>query len=1296
MDKHPTSPATYSSPYLQNPFSKRDGAAKQIRAVRDKIITDLNLRYGLDLPKDYGRRYNPSIQRKESLADQCSRHIEFLSLWQDRVHIPAVIQDFEEWAQPVLMKWIPKEKQEQGTLYSQSILSFNRQNAIATAASFTPEQKLHLLEELERRLGEECKLMGDSEVYSRSSSSVRETSVNGKTEPKLSVQRIDKLLKRKKPSSTPVPSVDLLKLSELAYGTQDDTIAKRQSPSKDRQVSTASISKSSDSAESKGSLHHATSFETTASSTPPVIFSQSNATDLTSAATSFVETSESQSTDLFPSQEALEIANDEEFKASFTEACRGSFEPDLQPLSPSSDTGVIVKGLESSGPFAREDGTVLPTIPFRNRYELQRIANVFGISVKELVLQVNGEEPNLQSLWQDARKFTPKHQMMPEKSSMDAWNSAQNTFFHESGSSVTLWGSLEWAHPPNKGMFRVQLQPLKLERSCRFHRKFGADRFFTLRVPSLEASAAHSTFGSVDQVHGAIATWLARSTHCFLGREWRAFYVEKEKRRSKESKEKEGFKVYFFAVDGFDFASTNSFSPLNERTKSRTKLELEKFLNWHLHLSENLGSTDCKLFQRIRLGLSKTHPTVIFEQAEFIHLPDKEPVMNDGCARISMSAAIHISEILGLQNVPSVFQGRIAGAKGMWMVDSDEKFQKLSDRRFAIEISDSQLKILPHPQNCELDIEQRTFEVTEWSRPPRPASLTTQFLTILRARGVPEEVLKDALLDETHSYFESLKESLSDPLLLRTWLQTVQHYARSPNGIRYLGSWPDDHHEQSIQLLESEFLPANCPALRELLRDFLKKYFDHYIDKLAITIPRSTYVYCIADPYGVLAEDEIHLGFSENWKDSKTGFSDNIVDGVEVLVSRSPALLPSDIQRRKACWKRELRHFKDVVVFPTTGQEPLASLLSGGDYDGDRVIVVWDHAFVSNFQNVGFLKSSPSENACHLENVSKKLSVVAQDKDQAALVDAIVTASFSFNLKSDFLGLCNVEHEKLVYATNTLSSSGAILLATLAGYLVDASKQGWSLSLDAWNQVRAESGCKGLGYPAYKQDQPSRHKPTNIIDFLKFEVAFPERETKLTEFAQMWPQEQFTDSHLTVCWTTARDLAERERKHNADSRLHDALANLSIEVDQVIDEWRKKSSQRNSQDERHFTKLVEHLFERFCSITPLHSEHLSIAPCAWENENSRWNSLRASCLYTKHRSSNLVWYMVGQDLCQMKLKASKNAEKGPNRTVCSSIYSTLQVNAKLARRVKNLEVEELEGDDIGKGSDDEEVDGTSY
>lgn len=615
--------------------------------------------------------------------------------------------------------------------------------------------------------------------------------------------------------------------------------------------------------------------------------------------------------------------------------------------------------------------------------------------------------------------------------------------------------------------------------------------------------------------------------------------------------------------------------------------------------------------------------------------------------------------------------------------------------RYAIEVSDSQLKVHPHPRYSELDIDQRTFEVSGWSRSPRTASLTKQFLSILEAQGVSKDILEKALQDETHFYFESLKESARDPLLLRIWLQISQRYARSPAGIRCLGAWPDEDCEQAIQFVESGFLPDDCSTLRELLRKFLKEYFDRYIEKLAISVPRSTDVYCIADPFGILAENEIHLGFSENWRDERSGFTDTIVDGIDVLVARSPALLPSDIQRRRASWKRELRHFKDVAVFSTKGDTALASFLSGGDYDGDRVVVIWDQSFVSNFQNAELPNDKPSLEACHVVNVSQKLSTMAHGLDPATVVDEILSSCFQFNLEPSLLGICNTEHEKLVYNTGTISSKDAIFLATLAGHLVDRSKQGLSLSEDGWEQVRAEVHSTKLSLPAYKQDNPSKIKPTNVIDYLKFHVTVLQKEAKLTEFAKLWPENRKPDQELMRWWKEANSVARKERKDHGDPRLHEILTDLSSNLDQVLEEWRKKSAvtQKAPVVERQYPTLIQNLFEQVRDISPCHKDHPLIAACEWEKENARWNFIRASCLYTKQQTlpTRFVWYMVGQDLCCLKLSATEGVGRGLNRAVSSRIYLNLQVNVKLARRVKNLEVEELEIGDIGEQIDDDDL-----
>ena len=135
-----------------------------------------------------------------------------------------------------------------------------------------------------------------------------------------------------------------------------------------------------------------------------------------------------------------------------------------------------------------------------------------------------------------------------------------------------------------------------------------------------------------------------------------------------------------------------------------------------------------------------------------------------------------------------------------------------------------------------------------------------------------------------------------------------------------------------------------------------------------IGIGRSTIAFMIADPLAVLEEGEVHMGFSTIFRDSKSGFSDTMLHNIDVLVARSPAHLPSDIQKViplerctppflfqeelspnmvlkfwanrcigmaadkfqvRAVFKPELRIYKDVIVFSSRGSIPLAEKLSG-------------------------------------------------------------------------------------------------------------------------------------------------------------------------------------------------------------------------------------------------------------------------------------------------------------------------------------------------------------------------------
>ena len=56
---------------------------------------------------------------------------------------------------------------------------------------------------------------------------------------------------------------------------------------------------------------------------------------------------------------------------------------------------------------------------------------------------------------------------------------------------------------------------------------------------------------------------------------------------------------------------------------------------------------------------------------------------------------------------------------------------------------------------------------------------------------------------------------------------------------------------------------------------------------------------------------------------------------------QNPALLPSDVQKVRAVDAPRLSHLTDVIVFSGKGLRSKLSLLSGGDYDGDMVTLVF-------------------------------------------------------------------------------------------------------------------------------------------------------------------------------------------------------------------------------------------------------------------------------------------------------------------------------------------------------------------
>lgn len=961
-------------------------------------------------------------------------------------------------------------------------------------------------------------------------------------------------------------------------------------------------------------------------------------------------------------------------------------EPDITSMSGALHAEVqapyeqkLVQQLLEHGPFSTR-WKFSHQIPVRCRYELERIARAWDVPSDKMLVGEKAPFSKYDDFWRWIQNHTQRFgKSLPEKAAAKAWDSAINQFRHEEKhSEVTIFsGDLSWSEP---GILKLKLNPLRIERSCRFHRRFGADRFLTLTIPAPARPPEHLRFPSQPSLlRESIVKWLTRNDHHCLGRTWRPFYVEEVKNKKKQTGDIK-FRIEFFAVDGVDFKQNKRKDPAlaaaGQGSDKHTPMSIESLLEWHIPKLPNIKQSDCKLFQRIALGLSKTWATVILRPNQIRHLEDTpgETVMNDGCALMSRTLARKICDQLGISGAtPSCFQGRIAGAKGLWMVDRHNSSFSTGDDDFWIQISDSQLKVKPHPHSWppSSDSEKLTFEVANWSKPLHPVGLNVQLLNILDNRGDVKDYIAGLVrngIEEVHQDFTAAmvrdNSMLCRALIQKIWPPAEEGLHR--NRSRVLDSWWLDNSESVIRFLEAGFTPRNFLPLRKRLRYCLKAALDRYFEELHIRVPLSTYAYCIADPYGVLEKDEVHFGFSSAWDDPN--FEDNMLAGVEVLVGRLPAHLPSDIQRRRAVWKQELHHFKDVIVFPTKGDIPLAQMLSGGDYDGDIPWICWDQNIVKSFRNADLPRNQPRPEYFGLKNHSTPMR-------QIHSTDEFLERTFMFNLTMSNLGRCTVEHEKIVYE-KSLDCDEAQELSALLSHQVDGRKTGLQLPEEAWKRYRHKISPRMRKLPSYKDPDRFQWNPNNIVDYLKFEVAKKEVDRVLIAVEDLYRKldvHSRSDKDLEKPWQIAVDRA-REEKREGHKELDEILKLVKTQVENSHSQWERS----NLLDEKRPFKVRTQAAADICQqIQPPDGDHPLLH--TWRNSDYEWQRVLASCAYVKYPQSDFVYYAFGETLCRIK------TGHAPARLVRDIMYSCYKFSIKRSQRLASmLDEEESDGEYEGQ------------
>lgn len=649
-------------------------------------------------------------------------------------------------------------------------------------------------------------------------------------------------------------------------------------------------------------------------------------------------------------------------------------------------------------------------------------------------------------------------------------------------------------------------------------------------------------------------------------------------------------------------------------------------------------------------------------------------VMNDGCGQISIVTARRVAQSLGLgeNDIPSGFQARLGGAKGFWIVDSASDKDEIS-------VYPSQVKWRIDESAGEIDEAQRTFEVVDWVKPLRSASLNLQLLPILMEGATKEADMQKAIgdiLSTSLSYdLTKLLNAMDSSETLRKWVRDTfpGTTMRIKNeGIPFLAGLPVASEEKANLLLESGFSARECSFLRELTRTMIRSRCDDLQSRLNIVVGQSCHAYIAVDFTGTLEADEVQLYFSQPFEDDVSGFKDNVLEDLDVLITRSPAHFPSDIQRVRAVFNTKLRRTENVILCSCKGDYPLAGKLSGGDYDGDIAWICWDQRLVQNFRNTPVPEPIDIVKMGYLTRNTTSYDDLKND--ERGQVTAFLESSFEFNLEPSMLGICTNYKEQVTYSQNKVGTRESILLGNLLSYLVDAPKQGYKLSQGAWDRLKQNEikvSTKTLFYKGKERPPVIRH----IIDHLKFVVAHEAIQHTLVELNKFLGH---SGNDYDVELVEFYKWAQQEAEHDEEWAF--LLRDLQKDLSEVKSYWAKATAASPTKSDRSITRGEDFKVQNFKEVLRSTSEkyqyvkprqdtvltRLLLYLSTSSMDFTQWELLKASMLYFHYHRGKLPWHVAGKQLCA--LKAARNT--AGERRMINTMYTMMKPDNSYVKHLR--------------------------
>ncbi|EFX06378.1 RNA-dependent RNA polymerase [Grosmannia clavigera kw1407] len=349
-------------------------------------------------------------------------------------------------------------------------------------------------------------------------------------------------------------------------------------------------------------------------------------------------------------------------------------------------------------------------------------------------------------------------------------------------------------------------------------------------------------------------------------------------------------------------------------------------LQTHLTIISTLGDfagirSPAKCAARIGQAFSETPYAVPLSEHKIsvmlvddVKSKDGKHVFSDGVGTISLDAAAAVWKYVPKsKRNPTCFQVRYAGAKGMLSLDTRLQGSQILLRPSMIKFESNEtenLEICDVAKAMPLYLNRQMIKILEDMSVPRKWFLRLQNDALQQLRLIASSAYNMAYFLKHQSVGTSIK--LHKLLLLTDKL-----------GLDY----------RTEPFLRRA---AEAVVLREL------RLLKH---KARIPVPFGITLFGVMDETEFLAKGQVYVTFETKQGLKPQRFEQPPGHAVYLLVTRSPALHPGDIQWACNMIPPEghpLRELSNCVVFSAKGARDLPSQLSGGDLDGDIFNLIWD------------------------------------------------------------------------------------------------------------------------------------------------------------------------------------------------------------------------------------------------------------------------------------------------------------------------------------------------------------------